>query len=127
MVHPLLKMLAMRPELMAEHLGAYAQLAAAEASEATAQLRHRALLTTATALLTLLGLGLAGAALLLLGALPLDGMPAPWLLLLVPLVPLGAAAACWMALKNQPAGTPFMQLRQQLSLDAALMHEAGDA
>ncbi|WP_133698801.1 hypothetical protein [Roseateles toxinivorans] len=34
----------MRPELLAEHLGAYAQLATVEASEMTAQLRLRALL-----------------------------------------------------------------------------------
>ena len=125
MVHPMLKMLATRPELMAEHFGAYAELAAAEASEAAALWRGRLLWAVATGAFVLLALMFGGISLLLLGALPRDAMPAPWLLALVPLLALALAVACWVTLRSRPVAAPFAQLRQQVEVDAALMAEAG--
>jgi hypothetical protein len=127
MIHPLLKMLATRPELMADHLGAYAELAAAEAGEAAAAWRLRLLLGIATGAFVLLGLIFGGTSLLLLGALARDSMPSPWLLALVPALAWLLALACWITLKSRPAETPFLQLRQQVAVDAALMREAGEA
>jgi uncharacterized membrane protein YqjE len=126
MVHPMLKMLATRPERMAEHFGAYAELAAAEASEAATLWRSRLLWSIATGAFVLLALVFGGISLLLLGALPRDAMPAPWLLALVPLLALALAAACWVTLRSRPAAAPFAQLRQQVELDAALLAEAGE-
>jgi hypothetical protein len=125
MVHPMLKMLATRPELMAEHFGAYAELAAAEASEAAALWRGRLLWAVATGAFVLLALMFGGVSLLLLGALPREAMPAPWLLVLVPLLALALAGACWITLRSRPVAAPFAQLRQQVEVDAALMAEAG--
>jgi hypothetical protein len=127
MVHPMLKMLATRPELMAEHFGAYAELAAAEASEAAALWRGRLLWAVATGGFVLLALMFGGTALLLLGALPREAMPAPWLLALVPLLALVLAAACFITLRSRPAAAPFAQLRQQVEVDAALLAEAGQS
>ena len=126
MVHPMLKTLATRPELMAEHFGAYAELAAAEASEAALLWRGRVLWAVATGAFVLMALMLGGISLLLLGALPREAMPAPWLLALVPLLALALAAGCWVTLRNRPAAEPFAQLRQQMALDAALLAEAGE-
>ena len=127
MVHPMLKMLATRPELMAEHFGAYAELAAAEASEAAALWRGRLLWSVATGAFVLLALMLGGVSLLLLGALPRESMPAPWLLALVPLLALALAAACWITLRSRPVAAPFAHLRRQVGVDAALMAEAGQS
>lgn len=126
MVHPMLKTLATRPELMAEHFGAYAELAAAEASEAALLWRGRVLWAVATGAFVLMALMLGGISLLLLGALPREAMPAPWLLALVPLLALALAAGCWVTLRSRPAAEPFAQLRQQMALDAALLAEAGE-
>lgn len=127
MIHPLFKLVATQPEVLAEHLGAYAQLASAEASEAAVALRARVMFLLAMVVFALLGLVFAGVALLLVAALPMTGMPAPWLLAAVPLIPLALAAGCWAALHHRPATGPFAQLREQVAADAALLREAGGA
>lgn len=127
MVHPMLKMLATRPELMAEHIGAYAQLAAAEVDEAANLWRGRMLWAIGTGAFMLLALAFGGFSLLLLGAVPRESMPAPWLLALVPLLSLALAGACWIVRHFRPAASPFTQLKHQLALDATLLREASDA
>lgn len=127
MFHPLIKMLASKPELLAEHVGAYAELAAAEASQAVDQMRNKALVAAAAGVLALTGLLLTGVALLLYGALPMDAMPAPWLLAVVPAVPLAAALGCGLWLRSRPARVSFALLREQMAQDGALVQEAGRA
>ncbi|WP_284616652.1 hypothetical protein [Aquabacterium humicola] len=124
MVHPMLKLLATQPELLAEHVAAYAALASAEAAQASEALKRRALLGAAAALLGLLGLVFTGTALLLLAVVPLASMPLPWLLLVVPLVPLAAAAACAWSLRSGPSTKSFVHLREQVAADTALLREA---
>lgn len=124
MIHPMLKIVASRPELLAEHLAAYGQLAAVQARAAAAQLQRRALLVGVAALAAGLGLGLAGGALLLLGALPLHAMPMPWLLAVVPLVPLTVAAGCALQLRRLNEPSALAPLREQFAADAALLREA---
>ncbi|WP_173123529.1 phage holin family protein [Pseudaquabacterium terrae] len=124
MVHPMLKLLATQPELLAEHVAAYAELASAEASEAAQGLRQRTLLGGLAALLALLGLIFSGVAALLLAALPLREMPLPWVLLAVPAVPLIAALGCWLRMRTKPSTPKFVQLRQQVAADTALLREA---
>ena len=51
-IHPLVKTLVGRPELLAEHAGAYAELAGAELSQAAKRLRLRAVLLAACPLPT---------------------------------------------------------------------------
>ncbi len=127
MIHPLFRTLATRPELLAEHLGAYAQLVSVEASETTAQLRMHALWAVGIALGAALGTGLTGTALLLLAVVPVAQMPYPWLLLIVPLVPWLAALACWLKMRQHPLDYSFELLREQVALDAALLREASEA
>jgi uncharacterized membrane protein YqjE len=127
MIHPLLRTLASRPELLAEHLGAYAQLFSVEAGETTAQLRRKSLLAAALGLSLALALSLGGVALLLLAVVPLAQMPMPWLLAAVPALPLVSALIAWLQLRRQPLSCSFDLLRQQLALDTALLRDASEA
>lgn len=74
-MHPLLGVLATRPQLLAEHAQAYAELPqASSARMRQARLKGLALLGLLTAVLP------AGVASLLWAAVPLSSMPNPWLL-----------------------------------------------
>jgi hypothetical protein len=125
MLHPMFKIVASRPELVAEHLAAYGQLAAVQAQAAATHLQRRAVLAGVAGLSGALAIGLAGVALLLVGVVPLQAMPAPWLLLVVPLVPLAVAAVCWLRLRGAKEASALAPLREQFAADAALLRAAG--
>ena len=126
MIPPLLTQLAMRPGLFAEHAGAYAELALVEAGELGHRWRRSALWWLACVALGAVGMGLAGTACLLAATLPAATMPAVWGLLLVPALPLLAAALCAWRATRVGAGVPFGLLREQLRADARLL-QAVDA
>lgn len=127
MFHPLIKLLAAKPHLLAHHAGAYAELAVLQAGEALRLVRQRTLLATCAAGAGLLGLGLAGVALLLLAVVPVAQMPAPWLLVAAPLLPLATAAVLWQRLHSTPLVLPFEPLQAQWAADAQLLAAAGAA
>ena len=127
MIHPLFKLVATRPELVADHLVGYGQLVAVQATEAAVQLRVRALLLGGVLVGGAIGLGLGGMALLLAAALPVQDMPAPWLLAAVPLLPLAGAGGCFIALRKRPTSWTLKLLREQLAADAELLKDAGQA
>ena len=126
MIHPLFRTLATRPEVLAEHLGAYAQLVSVEASETTAQLRNYALWAVGAMLGLALGTGMAGTALLLLAVVPVNDMPYPWLLIAVPAVPYVLAGFCVLQMRRRPPNCSFDLLREQVALDTALLREASE-
>jgi hypothetical protein len=123
MIHPIIKLIATRPDLLAEHAAGYGALVAAQAGEAVQQWRRNALLVVVGVVCGTAGLGLGGMALLLAAALPADGMPAAWMLWVVPLVPIGVAAACFAVLRSQPDAWSTDSLREQIAADAALWRE----
>jgi hypothetical protein len=127
MLPPLMQLLALRPPWLAEHLAAYAELAAAECAEAAAAGRRR----LALGLLTLGAVGvaatLAGVALMLWAALPTLPAQTAWLLLATPALPLAVALAGAVALRPGSPGGHFVVLRQQLQADLALLREAAAA
>lgn len=113
--------LARQPGLVLEHADAYVALASAELDEWGTQWKHRAGLNSAAALLAVLALGLAGVAGLAVAVVPLQAMPMPWLLVVIPAVPLLLAALlAWRAhrLEQSP---PFAALRQQMAQDLATL------
>ncbi len=127
MFHPLIRLIATKPHLVAQHLGGYADLAAAQAADAAQALQRRLLLGAGLAACLLVGAGMAGMALLLVAALPLEQMPAPWLLLVVPAVPLLGAAMLGWRLKSSPGVWSLSELRSQFLADMQLLDEAGRA
>lgn len=124
MLSQLIHLLTAETGLLASHAAAYAQLAAAESALAAAAFRRRLLLQALALLLFMVGLAVALVALLLLAALPRAGMPAPWALLVLPLLPCVAAGALCFALRSRPALRPFAELRRQLALDEALLRQS---
>ena len=124
MFHPLIRLIASRPHLLAMHIGAYADLAAAQAADAAQALVERALTLAVAAAAGLLGLLLAGMALLLLAVVPLQQMPVPWLLAVVPALPLLLALVAWQRLRQRPWLWTLAPLRAQLAADIALLNDA---
>ncbi|NRT57821.1 hypothetical protein [Sphaerotilus uruguayifluvii] len=124
MFHPLLKLLARRPDLLADHLDAYADLASAQVRATRRALATRALLAALAGLGALLALLLAGMALLLWAALSPELLARPWTLLLIPALPaLLALGAAW-ALRSSAPLAGFGPLREQFSRDAQMLHDA---
>lgn len=121
MIHPIFIAMAKNPGLFMEHASGYADLASAEIDTLTGGLKRRTLLAVASALLALVGLGLAGAAGLLVAALPLASMPQPWLLWAIPLFPLLLSAALAWRLKRLTERAAFEALRQQVAQDIATL------
>ena len=123
MIHPLFTRLVTQPGLFAEHAGAYAELAAAEAQQLGSHWKRQLLLTVAAGILALLGVGLAGVALLLAAAIPIDTMPAGWALWAVPALPWAGAGTCAFMLWRMQSVAAFALLRDQIAADARLLDE----
>ncbi|MBI3369744.1 MAG: hypothetical protein HY021_15225 [Burkholderiales bacterium] len=127
MLHPLVQLLAAKPHLMADHLAGYGRLLGLQANEALRAVRGSVLLLAASVCCALVGTGLAGVALLLLGALPVQPMPMAWLLVAVPAAPLIAAALCILAWRQRRGAPSLQALNAQIDADLALLREAGGA
>ena len=124
-MHPLLNLLATQPQLLADHVEAYAELAAAEAGEACGIWKRRALLYAAA--LCSLGVAavLAGVALMLWAVTPAVNIHSLWALFAGPLLPAAFAAGCLVAANARNDIVPFETLRQQLRADITMLREAG--
>lgn len=123
LMHPLLNLLSNRPQLLAEHAQGYVDLLAAELPRAATAYKRALLLN----LLALLGLQaallLACVGLMLWASLPASPMPAAWLLIVVPLLPLAAALACLSAARGGAARNSLVVVQQQLSADMAMLRD----
>ncbi len=127
MIHPFLRKLATQPELFVEHASAYAELASAEARQAGQVWRRRAALLLLAVACGCVALVLSGMAALLAAALPMNQMPAPWLLIVLPaLLWLGAALSAWAGWKA-PQSPAFGSLREQWAADTQLMRDVVQA
>lgn len=126
MLHPLIRLLATSPHLLAEHLGGYAQLLRVQVDDALTLAKVRMVLLAGLAAGAVIGTGLAGVAVMLVAVIPLAQMPAPWALAVAPALPITGAGFCWWLLRRQPQMLSLDVLRDQLSADAALLREASD-
>ncbi len=123
MLHPLLHLIATQPHLLAEHAKVYAELAAVEVGEFSAQWRRRAFLVTLAAFFLGLAVVLAGVGLMLWAALPVSQMQAPWALLAVPLVLVALGGVCFLAGRSQIDAIAFSHLRRQVKADMLMLRE----
>lgn len=126
MLHPLIRLLATRPHLLAEHLGGYAHLLRVQADDALVLAKVRSSLLAGVVAGAVIGTGLAGVAVMFLAVIPVAQMPAPWALALAPALPIAGAGFCWWLLRRQPPMLGLDLLREQLSADAALLRDASD-
>lgn len=121
MLHPVFRLAASQPQLLAEHAAGYAGLLAEELAISGAQLKRRVTLQIVGLLGLVVAAILGGVAVLLWASLPAASMQTPWLLWFVPLVPaLLGALVLWMSNSN-PAEPAFATLREQLAQDAAML------
>ena len=123
MLHPLLHLIATKPQLLADHAQAYAELAAVEVGEFSAAWRRRAVLFAAAAFFMGLAVVLAGVAVLLWSALPVAQMQAPWALVAVPLALAAIGAGCLLAGRSQSQASAFATLREQVKADLLMLRE----
>lgn len=124
MIHPLLRLIATRPELLAEHGEAYAELLAEEAGVWRAQWMRRALCGAVALACGVLALTLAGVAGMLWAVTAPENLHAPWALFVVPAVPLVMALGAFGLARAEASSKPFEALRSQLRADIAMLREA---
>lgn len=130
MLNPWFELLATRPQLLAEHASAWAELLAAESAAALSGLRRRLVLQLAAALAAGLGITLAAVALMLWAVTPAVQLSQPWsgaVLWLVPLLVLALAAGLWMAARRSADGgnrARLQRLASQWQADLTLMKPA---
>ncbi|MEK8026701.1 phage holin family protein [Pseudaquabacterium rugosum] len=123
MIHPLFRLLASEPGKLVEHAGAYAELARAETAGNVRGVGRRLACLAAAVLLGGTAVGLAGMAVLLAATIPLQQMPLPAALWLVPAVPALAAVLCaWVARRPMP-GRWLPTVRAQWQADLALLRQ----
>jgi uncharacterized membrane protein YqjE len=124
MVHPLLRLAATQPQLLADHAEAYASLLGEELGRTAAAYKQRLLLSAVALGLAVVAAMLAGTALMLWAVTPAANLQAPWALIAAPGVAALLAAAC--ALGGRPAqGDAFADLKQQLAADLAMLRDVG--
>lgn len=125
MIHPLLRLAATRPQLIGDHVEAYADLIGSEAKRAGAAWSRRIAYFAVAGVLLLVGLMLAGTAVMLWAALPPAGYQAPWVLIAVPVVVLVAAAVFVVVARKSPVESAFDTVKKQIDADIAVLREAG--
>ena len=127
MIHPLLRLAASEPHLLGDHVEAYASLVGEEVSKASTSWVTRIGLYVVAVAMIAVGLVLVGVSLLLVAAIPASGFPAPWALIVVPLVPFVLAAVCVLVARSKPAVSGFEKIKNQLNADMAMLREVSAA
>ncbi len=124
MVHPLFRLAAARPQLLAEHVAAYTDLLAEELSSTAGIVKRRLALQAVALAGAAVGSVLAGVALMLWAALPADSLRAPWFLVLIPALPWAIALWAAAASGTVDSGDLLATFRRQLADDAAMLRGA---
>lgn len=127
MLHPLVHLLADRPQWFAEHAQAYAELVAAEIGAVSATWKHQALLNAVALCGLAVASVLAGVALMLWAVFPAAQIQAPWALLAAPLLPALLALGCLWAAGRLGNPGAFDSVRRQLQADLTLLREVSAA
>ena len=126
-MHPLFLLLATRPQLLADHAEAYAELVAVEVNRMSATWTRLALLNAMALCSLSVALALAGVALMLWAVMPALPAQAPWVLIVVPLLPLASAVGCLLAMQRGGQREAFDNLRQQFKADVLMLREVAAA
>lgn len=126
MFHPLIHLIASRPHLLADHASAYADLVGAEIGRVGGDVKRRAMFGAIALVGAIVGVVLAGTALMLWAVLPASQMTAPWALLVVPAPALLIAVGCGLAARaSLNGGAAFDAVRKQMHADMVMLRESG--
>ena len=119
-LHPLLRLAVDEPQLMAEHMAAYAGLVIEEGGQALERSQRRYARQALGGIALVVGGTLVGVALMLWAALPAASLPFPWVLVVVPALPLVAAAILLTPGPVHDEPPAFARLRRQAAADLGL-------
>jgi hypothetical protein len=123
MIHPLLRLAATQPNLLGDHVEAYAALVGEEVSKVSTSLMMRAGLYLGALAMFAIGLVLVGVALMLRATVPASDYPAGWALVVVPLTPFVLGAICTLIARAKPVDKAFVTIKDQLNADMAMLRE----
>nr|WP_315239478.1 hypothetical protein [uncultured Albidiferax sp.] len=121
-MHPLLRLVATQPQLLVDHVEAYADLVAEEIGHVSSAWKLRILLYAVALCSVVVATVLAGVALILWAVVPFSEMHAPWALVAAPLLPIAAAIWCLIAARRETSDG-FDNLRQQVKADIGMLRE----
>ena len=125
-LHALLRLVATRPQLLADHAEAYRVLVGAELASAAQAWQRRIIFGVLALLLLAVALTLAGVACMLWAVHVPQAASPHWALLAAPLLPLLLAGACLLAARGASSGDGLDQLGQQWRADLRMLREVSD-
>ncbi|MDE2093203.1 MAG: hypothetical protein KGL99_02680 [Burkholderiales bacterium] len=123
MKHPLLRLIATRPQLLADHAEAYAALIGDEVGATAAVWKRRALFGATALCLGGVAAVLGGVAFMLWAVMPAAGLHAPWALIAAPALPALIALGCGLEARRAQ-GAAFAELRRQVGIDFSMLRQA---
>lgn len=118
MLHPLFSTVIHRPDLITDHIGAYASLMRQEASDAGSELLVRLVAWVAAVFSGIIFLAFAGIAVML----GFVNQHFSWALVVVPVIPLFVAVVAWVMAKKPLRNEYFPELKAQIKSDAQALH-----
>ena len=121
MIHPLLRLVATQPQLLADHAQAYGELLAAEFGNALTLWKRRAMLNALAMCSLSLAAVLAGVALMMWAVVPEAHVYAPWALFGVPLPPIAVGLWCLAAARATRESGAFESVWRQIKADFVMM------
>lgn len=121
LVHPIFSVLVSRPDLVIDHVAGYAALAQEEATSVGTEVARRAIAWAVVGVAALLFLVFAGVA-VMLGAMHESFH---WALVVVPAIPLVAAAVAFGIARKRLPAKAFAELKAQLDADVQVLRTLG--
>lgn len=126
MIHPLLRLVATHPQLLADHAEAYVGLVGDELGQTAAAWKRRALLGSVALFMVSIAVIFAGVAVMLWAVTPAASLQAPWVLFAVPGGAAVVAIICVVASRSQPEAA-FAELKRQMAADLAMIRDVSAA
>lgn len=124
MIHPLIRLAARRPELLAEHGQAYVALVGKELSQWKASLVRRAVMGVVAGVGALVSLVYIGVAVMLWGVTPEAELRSAWALFAPPVVALVVTGvAAFAAVKGISQPSVYEDIKAQVRADLAMLRE----
>ncbi len=125
MIHPLVRLIVNEPELLAEHLAAYAELIGSEAQHVRSRVAIRVLMSALALCCIGVAAVLAGVALMLWAITPNLSQQAEWALIAAPAIPALVAMIAGLIAKRPPAKEAFAAVHEQVMSDLQMLKEVG--
>jgi len=127
MIHPIVRLIATEPQLVAEHVGAYAELIGDEAQQVQQRWKFKILFSVLALFLVFVAVVLAGVAVMLWAITPGLSAASQWALGLAPAIPAVAALAMGLAARRPSAERAFASIKAQVASDLRMLSEARSA